>query len=793
MTRGKDYLPSRSYVTRAITLFYYLKEADHIHILYGVFVLLTSLIFFLSLQDMTVPTFYQARDIHRAAEWWNNPVLHGPEFTYGGYIPGPLYYILASIPIELGGGWWTLTLIRLTMAALAGYVIWYVARHFWGNLAGFWSWLLYLNSTSVRRNSIPDWNASYQQLFSVLCVLLAFLVWVNRKPSKRSTYWYLFCLICSLGCQIHFSISFHMALAIFIQLFGPFFRLPRLKPLSFFAGILIFIMPMGPFLIWSLTNSQINSITTVYERFLGHANLYVPSPTVTDFIYNFLKGVWTTFGTSNFFFLFSISTAVVGFVSIGLNYKRFQKHLVLQTQTRFLILGLIFLIGTGSIFCTYPYMNRYLLHMHLFMVIFVGCFCAALFKLFFKETSKGGELSVFAGWIALISLVFGESSLIEKEMMILLVIGIFSVLVLFVLRGRLSNTTAGIRAIYLVSITAAFGLSAFSLERATYLELEGPVPLNAEKRIYAHTSARAIRWACAAIKQRTGWTSDDILERLATMRIKETVDFSEICKSTDKISVDPSSLKAMNVPSGYLFFRERPGFKDNKDDIFKWIAEQNLPFELKRDIFSNEITLDDPIFNFGVVLVPYRLLSASSSIRNFHNRARSPRLDHMDQFLIENDRATQSGVNVNSTIQLSKNKYLLIWSLCENVNPGFCRVGVVLDFANNKYGTVEFFGAPLNLGNNSLGPVSVQWIDSKLQISCGKLGTYQIPLLSKIGNAESIPKNDSFMAPMKLRFENPCPARATSLKFEVANTLITKGKTQIAITGDNRFVDLKND
>ncbi len=792
MTRGKDYLPSRSYVTRAIKFFSSLKEMDHIHILYGVFVLLTSLIYFLSLQDMTVPTFYQARDIHRAAEWWNNPVLHGPEFTYGGYIPGPLYYILASIPIELGGGWWTLTLIRLTMAALAGYVIWYVARHFWGDLAGFWSWLLYLNSTSVRRNSIPDWNASYQQLFSVLCVQLAFLVWVNRKPSKRSIYWYLFCLICSLGCQIHFSISFHMALAFLIQIVGPFFSLPRLKPLSFFGGIFIFIMPMGPFLIWSLTNSQINFITTIYERFLGHANLYVPSPTVTAFVYNFLKGAWTTFVSCNFFFLFSISTAVVGLVSLGLNYKKFRKHLALQAQTRFLVLALAFLICTGSIFYTYPYMNRYLIHMHLFLVIFVGCFCATLFKFLFKETSKGSVFSVFAGWIALISLVFEELSLIDTKMMVLLVVGIVSVLALLFLRRRLSNAETGMRTTYLASVAAAFGLSAFSLERATYVELEGPVPLNAEKRIYAHTSARAIRWACTTIKKETGWTSDDILERLATMRIKETVDFSEICKSTGKISADPS-LKTMNVPSGYLFFRERPGFKDNKVEIFKWIAEQNLPFELKRDLLSNEITLDDPIFNFGVVLVPYRVLSASSSIQNFHNRARSPRLDHMNQFLIENDRVTQSGINVNPTIQLSKNKYLLIWSLCENVNPGFCRIGVILDFENNKYGTIEFLGAPLNLGNNSLGPVSVQWIDSKLQIFCGKMGTYQIPLLSKIGNAESIPKNDSFMAPMKIRFENPCPARTTRLKFEVANTLITKGKTQIAIAGESRFVDLKND
>lgn len=790
MTRGQEYLPNRPYVSQAIEFFSSLMKLDYVHFLFGVSVLLTSLTYFLSLQDMTVPTFYQARDIHRAAEWWSNPVLHGPEFTYGGYIPGPLYYILASIPIELGGGWWALTFIRLTMAALAGYVIWYVGRYFWGDLAGFWSWLLYLNSTSVRRNSIPDWNASYQHLFSVLCVLFAFLVWTNQKPSKRSTYWYLFCLVCSLGCQIHFSISFHMALAIFIQLFGPFFSLPRLKPLIFSTGILIFIVPMGPFFIWSLTNSQIHFITAVHERFLGHANLYVPSPTVTDFIYNFLKGVWTTFGTSNFFFLFSISIAAVGFVGIGLNYKDFIRHLVLQKQTKFLILGLIFLIGTGSVFCVYPYMNRYLLHMHLFVIIFAGCCCSALFKLFIKETSKESAIPVFVGWIALVSLVFAESSLIDKKMTALLVIGIISVLVLFGVRGRNANTTGGIRAIYLISITAAFGLSAFSLERATYLELESPVPFNAEKRIYTHTSARAIRWACTAIKQRTGWTSDDILERLATIRIKETLDFSEICKSTGNVPVDPS-LNAMNVPSGYFFFRERPGFKDNKDEIFSWIVEQNLPFELKRDILSNEITLDDPLFNFGVVLVPYRILNASSSIQNFHNRARSPRLDHMDQFLIENDRVAQSGVNVNSTIRLSNDKYLLIWNFCENADPGFCRVGVIIDFANNQHGIVEFFGSPLNLENNSLGPVSVHWIDSKLQISCGKKETYKIPLLRKIGNAEYIPKNDSFMAPMRLRFENPCPSRATSLQFEVANTLITKGKIQIAIADDTRFVDLK--
>lgn len=792
MTRGKNFLFSRSYVIRAIKFFNLLIELKHIHILYGAFVLLTSLIFFLSLQDMTVPTFYQARDIHRAAEWWNNPVLHGPEFTYGGYIPGPLYYILASIPIELGGGWWTLTLIRLTLAALAGYVIWYVARYFWGELAGFWSWLLYLNSTSVRRNSIPDWNASYQQFFSALCVLLAFFVWIHRKPSKRSTYWYLFCLVCSLGCQIHFSMSFHIALAIFIQLLGPFFGLPRLKPLTFFAGILLFLMPMGPFLIWSLKNSQIGFVTTVYERFLGHANLYVPSPTATTLIYNFLKGAWTTFGSSNFFFLFSISTAVAGFVSIGLNYKKYKKYLLPQNQTKLLILGLTFLLGTGSIFCTYPYMNRYLFHMHLFIIISVGCFCAALFKIFFKDSSKGGEFSVFAGWIALIGLVFGELSLIDIKMALLLVIGIVSVLVLFALRARVSNTTTSIRAIYLVSVAAAFGLSAFSLERVTYLELEGPVPFNAKGRIYAHTTARAIRWACTTIKQSTGWTSDDIVERLATIKIKETLDFSEICKSTDQISLDPA-LRAKNVPSGYLFFRERPGFKDNKAEIFNWIAEQNLPIELKTDIVSHEITLDDPIFDFGVVLVPYRILNGSNAIQNFHNRARSPRLDRLDQFLIENDRTTHSGVNVNTTIQLSKNRYLLIWSLCENIHSGYCRIAVMFDLANNKDGSVEFLGSPLNLGNNSLGPVSVQWVDSKLQISCGKMGTYQIPLLSKIGNADSIPKNDMFMAPMRVRFQNPCPARATGLKFEVASTVITKGKIQLTITGDNRFVDLTND
>ncbi|MBK7845548.1 MAG: hypothetical protein IPJ71_18030 [Bdellovibrionales bacterium] len=765
---------------------------DHIYVLYGAFVLLTSLAFFLNLQDMTVPTFYQARDIHRAAEWWNNPIFHGPEFTYGGYIPGPLYYILASIPIKLGGGWWTLTLIRLTLAAVAGFVIWHVARHFWGDLAGIWSWLLYLNSTSVRRNSIPDWNASYQQLFSALCLLLAFLVWVNGKPSRRSAYWYLFCLVCSLGCQIHFSISFHMALAIFIQTVGPLLRLPRLKPLTFSTGILLFIMPMVPFLIWSLKNSQINFIATVYERFLGHANLYVPSPTTTAFLYNFLRGSWTTFGTSNFFFLFSISTAMGGFVSIWLNKKKYKTHLVPQTQTRFLILCLTFLIGTGSVFCTYPYMNRYLLHMHLFMIIFIGCLCANLFESFFKETSNGGEFSAFAGWIALISLAYGESSLIDNKMMILVVIGILSVLVLFFSRRHLPNKTAGLRVIYLVSVAAAFGLSAFSLEHSTYLELESPVPHTAERRIHAHTTARAIRWACTTIKQNTGWTSDDIMERLATIRIKETVDFSEICKSTDQISLDPA-LRTNHVPSGYFIFRERPGFKDNKAEISKWIAEQTLPFELKRDLLSREIEMDEPIFNFGIVLVPYRMLNAGASVQTFHNRARSIRLDHMDQFLIDNDHVSQSGVPANSIVQLSKNRYLLIWSHCDNVGPGFCRIGVILDLSSNRDGTVEFLGSPLNLGNNSLGPVSVQWVNSKLQIYCGKIGTYQIPLLSKIGNAESITRNDAFMAPMRFRFQNPCPSGATRLKFEIANTLITKGKSQLMINGDSRFVDLEND
>ncbi|MBK8204467.1 MAG: hypothetical protein IPK68_19915 [Bdellovibrionales bacterium] len=127
-------------------------------------------------------------------------------------------------------------------------------------------------------------------------------------------------------------------------------------------------------------------------------------------------------------------------------------------------------------------------------------------------------------------------------------------------------------------------MSAFSLERSTHLDLEGSVPHNAKVRIYTHTTARAIRWACATIKKDTGWTSDVILERLATIRIKETLDFSEICKSTDQISLDPSQ-KTKNVPSGYLFFRERPGFKDSRAEIFKWIAEQNLPFELQNGYY----------------------------------------------------------------------------------------------------------------------------------------------------------------------------------------------------------------
>ncbi|MBK9037960.1 MAG: hypothetical protein IPL83_02170 [Bdellovibrionales bacterium] len=750
--------------------------------------LLSFLLFSLLLDDIR-PTIFQARDIARARLWWDGqPILHGPEFTNGGYIPGPLYYLIISIPLLLGGNWWSVSYLCIALMALSVALLWSAMKRYWGVGGAFWVSFLYIGSECFTNHLTTDWNASFQPVFSVLCSILIFEIWGDKGDSSKRWHWILFCLVCSLGCQIHFSIIYYFLLALFLSLVFKIKKVPKINFLEIVFGIIVFLLPMTPYLIWR----------TFYKswsifRYLPAPYFGVPQPfssflgesgNISGVQNRFMgwEGVVVSLFQGNYFFLFSLvllSSLIlisIFFYDGGLT-KKILDRVFSSAQQRYrfkiAMIGLFFLLSTGIYWASQTNFFRYIFHLLLSIDIFFGIFIACTLKYFLPKEDIRLRYGLLASWFFLAAAILGENytGFYQQAPIWIFFISIFLFIIAFHL-VHLLGIRIQTRLFVWTSVLLAFAVSQAASYHKFHNLMSEAVSSDPEVRISSFVSAGAVRWACTIIKRDTTWNDDEIFERIATIRIYLGFDMTEVCRSVNPEDITELVRPSSFTPDGYFIFREKFWMEKLHNQCIEcWIRKMSLPREIRNLSFSKELEFGLPDFSHGMGLLPYKFKNPKSLIRNFHNRGKSYRFSRGDEFL-ENRGSEEKG-----HVDFGDRRHLLFWNYCNEEISDRCRVGVVLDLSGEHW-TLEYIGSPL--GNRAFwqNPVTVQWEDSVLVVKCKDGSDEHHPLLSRIGNVNFSYLDNYFLSPLKVHVFPRCRGQVKGIKFEIDGLRIQVGENR---------------
>lgn len=751
-----------------------------------VFIFLLSFLLFSLLIDDIRPTIFQARDIARARLWWDGqPILHGPEFTNGGYIPGPLYYLLISIPLLLGGNWWSISFLCIALLALSVSLLWSTIRKYWGVGAAFWVSFLYIGSECFTNHLTTDWNASFQPVFSVLCSILIFEIWGDRGNSSRRWHWIFFCLVCSLGCQIHFSIIYYLLLALCLLLIFKIKKVSKIDLPAFVLGILVFILPMTPYLIWRTFYKSWSIFKHLPAPYFGvpqtFSSFLDASGNISGIQNRFMgfEGVFVSLFQGNYFFLFSLVLLSSLILISILFYDGELTNRVLdrvfpiaEQRYRFKItmIGLFFLLCTGIYWASQTNFFRYIFHLLLSISIFFGIFVAYTLKYFLPKDGIRLRYASLVSWFFLSAIILGEnfSSFDHRNPVWISFLSIFFLMLAFHL-AHLVRIRVETRQFIWTSVLSAFIVSQAASYNKFHNLISGSVSGDPEVRVSSFISAGAVRWACAIIKRDTPWNDDEIFEKISTIRVYLGFDMTEVCRSVNREAKNELVRQSHFSPDGYFMFREKFWMKKNHSQCNEcWINRTSLPREIRNLSSSKDLEFGRPDFFHGMGLLPYRFKNPKGLIRNFHNRGKSYRLARGDEFL------EGFGNDEKGHVDLGDRRHLLFWNYCNEEISDRCRVGVVLDLSGEDW-SLEYIGSAL--GNRAFwqNPVTVQWEDSALEVRCKDGSDEHHPLLSRIGNVNFSYLDNYFLSPLRVNVFPHCWGQVKGIKFEIDGLLIQVG------------------
>lgn len=762
---------------------------------------LSFLLFSLLIDDIR-PTIFQARDLARARLWWaGQPILHGPEFTNGGYIPGPLYYLIASIPLLLGGNWWSVSFFSIGLTALSVSLLWSAIRRYWGVGAAFWVIFLYIGSECFTNHLTTDWNASFQPIFSVMCSILIFEIWGDKGNSPKRWQWILFCLVCSLGCQIHFSIIYYLLLALCLLLISKIKRVPKINFPVFSLGILVFILPMTPYLIWRTFYKSWSIFKHLPAPYLGvpqtFSSFLGTDGNISGIQNRFIgwDGVVVSLFQGNYFFLFSLvllSSLIL--ISILFYESELTKKVLdrvfsnAEQRYRFKIamIGFFFLLCTGIYWASQTNFVRYIFHLILFIDVVCGVFVIIAIKHLLLHEDIRLPYALLSAWFFLAVVIFSDSYifLTHKTFVCIGFLSVFCLAFVFHLVHlvwiRLLSQT-----FVWISVFSAFAISQAASYNKFQSLMSEIVSTDPEVRTPPfYLSAGAVRWACSVIKRDTPWEDDEILERVATIRIYQGFDMTEVCRSVNREdNIEPVKQNSF-TPDGYFMFREK--FWMNKFHsrcIECWINRMSLPNEMRNMSLSKELEFGRPDFSYGMGLLPYRFKNPKSLIRNFHNRGKSYRLARGDEFL------EGFGSEKKGHVDLGDGRHLFYWNYCNKVIFDRCRVGVVIDVSGEGW-NLEYFGSPLGNRVFSQNPVTVRWVESALEVRCKDGSDEYHRLLSRIGNVRFSYLDNYFLSPLKVNVFPRCRGQVKGIKFEINGLLIQVGADRKWLERDFQTIQL---
>lgn len=157
-----------------------------------------------------------------------DPILIGPRTSIGDMYLGPLYYYLMAPPLFLGN---FSPVGPSVMVAILGVItvffVWWVAREWFGRLAGFVAALFYSISPTIIVQSRSSWNPYIMPFFSLLSIYSIWRVWSFSKVTGRKVKNFKWLII--LGVSLAFVLQSHYLGLLLLPTIGLFWILSFLK------------------------------------------------------------------------------------------------------------------------------------------------------------------------------------------------------------------------------------------------------------------------------------------------------------------------------------------------------------------------------------------------------------------------------------------------------------------------------------------------------------------------------------------------------------------------------------
>lgn len=694
----------------------------------------------------TVHYVFQQRDITRAIELLNGtPIFFGPEMTGGGHLPGPLYYILLSLPLSVSKGWLSPWYFMMALAAIAALIGWNFARKQWSSEAAAIWVVLFVGSPLIVRTLLSFLNISFIFPFAIAAFAAFFIALVGETESKRRRALFIGAFLTGLCIQLHFSVITFFIAFLLAQSVAPVLGVQRMASADLLKGIGLLLAPLVPYFAFQLAGGTWGQL----PFFAGEAKDALPS-------------LWLLMRTALNFPVEDLLASTIAKLIETLPWPLLPLALALwlvpirqvaepersgQRQGRSLVF-LTLIAAVPFSYWTFATIGiRYAVVFNL----------AALFltAYLFKRASESPRrlLTYVIAGAALLFLAVGYYDLYVEGQSVLydyirLLLALCSaVVMLAIVSPRRWYKHKMLLLAVLLTSALGFLQSEFGRSRHFY----------PEPRLMPRVSRWVEIWR--NIYRETGWSYPEAMSRVYFINHHLERDGQMTYKAVSR-RVEPQP--AAELPDGFFVSAlEEVNFRGFKlPQIRNWLLEQNIPPEIKQAIESNRIELQKP-YASDILIVPYKTAKAGVLAPYFHNNGQGYFASPEDRLL---SRVREpEGVKI-----LGDGRVLFKWNECPSRHP-FCSTGAIVTTEPSVAGrmgvSVQVVGSALSQSSPWISPSWTQaWIRPYLKVRChGR--EFRFPLAESIGylrRYSALPNhvllwgNNSILAPYHRRFEISC-------------------------------------
>lgn len=700
------------------------------------------------LLNRTVFYVFQTRDLNRAsALLQGHAIFFGPEMTGGGNLPGPLYYYLLALPLSIASGWMAAWRWMMVLAVAAGALAWTFLRRKGMALEGLIWLALFATSTQTEHLLTIFINPSYLFVFAVAMIILV-CVSVTAE-SERARVWAFSggALLCGLAIQIHFQIAFL------------FFAMLYLNRKMFWRGVVLFLLPSIPYVIWSALQH--------FHIELGQAAPYSGAPIGSPLTLARLTKEMAQMSAANIVKVILLqSVRVVPWVLPLMAISAWlARSAAPKPESNRLIKPLLVCAAFGFIPFSYiflvPIANRYGMPLYLSLIFLT----AVVFHSQLRERNRIWIYNLMAGLLLAGLLVF--LSFPNK---------------------------AGISFAHIIAaalLTCALGFYWEQKNRARFLAFALTVALayvqglafaSREWTLIHSNLATYHQWRriWSRVYHSTGWTYDEARERLFFVNAHIDEDpglpYQQLAK---EFSYDGESRRGRAAPDGFIVSMNTPAGKNFAD----YLLAAPIADEIKMALRAGELQLGEPEGG-KTTIASYQVNRTDHVPEHFHDIGMA--YQSYPEYEILRKVSAPEG-----TLDLGGGRYLFKWNQCPDHNR-YCNVGALVTVRGDGV-SVRVIGGPLSQVSPWIHPTWTQaWNDPELEVKCSSGARERFKLADSIGfrreylYIEPITTyflgNNGLIAPFERDFKTDCP-RVSELSFGFTSTTVDSLRSSHQLPG----------